>query len=389
MLRNSGAVSTAAIVAATVGLALWSPAAAQEIKLPSTMTLTAYDTGSSGFNIAVAVGKVLKDKFGSDVRVLPAGNDVARHAPLKAGRAHATVTGVGAYFAQEGVFEFATREWGPQPIQMLLASLDCNALSIGIANDFGAKSIKDLKGRRIGNVVGSAALNQNMVAMLAFGGLTLADVTISEFASYGALWKGVSNNEIDAGVASSISGQAKEVESSPRGLFYPVMPHSDTAAWERVAKAGPYFVRHFSTCGISASKEKPLESSSYPYPIFSVYAQQSADFVYSFARALIEGYPDFKDSVPGALGLDPKTQNFQWVLPVHPAAVKAFQEAKVWKDADEAHNQKMLNRQKVLSDAWAAFLKASPPDDKDAFRKAWMGARKTALTTAKLDVIFE
>ena len=48
------------------------PVLAQEIKLPATVTMTAYDTGSSGFNIAVAVGKALKDKHNTDVRVLPA-----------------------------------------------------------------------------------------------------------------------------------------------------------------------------------------------------------------------------------------------------------------------------------------------------------------------------
>ncbi len=68
---------------------------AQGIKLPSTITVTAYDTGSSGFNMGVAVGKMLKDKQGSDVRVLPAGNDVARLAPLKANRAQASFMGVG------------------------------------------------------------------------------------------------------------------------------------------------------------------------------------------------------------------------------------------------------------------------------------------------------
>ena len=76
-------------------------AQAQTIKLPETLTLTAYDTGSSGFNIAVAVGKTFKDKQGSDVRVLPAGNDVARLAPLKANRAQASAMGIGTYFAQE------------------------------------------------------------------------------------------------------------------------------------------------------------------------------------------------------------------------------------------------------------------------------------------------
>ncbi|MDO9058256.1 MAG: C4-dicarboxylate ABC transporter, partial [Bradyrhizobium sp.] len=79
------------------------PAHAQDVKLPPTMAFTAYDTGTSGFNIAVGVGKMLKDKYGTDVRVLPAGNDVARLAPLRAGRSMLAWMGTGVYFAQEGV----------------------------------------------------------------------------------------------------------------------------------------------------------------------------------------------------------------------------------------------------------------------------------------------
>ncbi len=361
---------------------------AQTVKLPSTVTMTAYDTGSSGFNIAVAVGKVLKDKYKTDVRVLPAGNDVARLGPLKAGRAQVSAMGIGGYFAQEGIFEFAAKEWGPQALQMLLASTDCNNISIGIANDVGATDISGLKGKRVGAVVGSPALNTNMAAMLAFGGLTMADVTVAEFASYGAMWKGVLNNEIDAAVASNISGQAKEAESSPRGLFYPVMAHSDGAGWARVAKIGPYFAKHTSTCGISASKDKPLETSAYPYPIFMVYGSAASETVHGLATAMVEGYADYKDAVPGASGLNVKTQNFQWVLPVHPAAVKAFKAANAWKDADEVHNNGLLKRQKTLADAWAAFNSSNPPADKDTFRKGWMEARKAALEKAGLDVIF-
>ena len=78
------------------------------------MTVTAYDTGTAGFNIAVGIGKTMKDKYGTDVRVLPAGNDVARLAPLRAKRAAMSAMGSGTYFAQEGVFEFGAKEWGPQ-----------------------------------------------------------------------------------------------------------------------------------------------------------------------------------------------------------------------------------------------------------------------------------
>ena len=105
---------------------------AQAVKLPATLTLTAYDTGSSGFNMAVGIGKAFKDKHGTDVRVLPAGNDVARLAPLKGGRAQASAMGIGVYFAQEGVFEFGVKEWGPQPLRLLMSSSACNVSGLEI-----------------------------------------------------------------------------------------------------------------------------------------------------------------------------------------------------------------------------------------------------------------
>src|SRR4051812_21355925 len=106
-------IALATVALAGASLLMAPPAArAQEIKLPPTLTFTAYDTGTAGFNIAVAVGKMMKDKYGTDVRVLPAGNDVARLAPLRAGRAVASAMGSGTYFAQEGVFEFGAKEWG-------------------------------------------------------------------------------------------------------------------------------------------------------------------------------------------------------------------------------------------------------------------------------------
>ena len=94
---------------ALAGTAIATSSALAQVKLPPTVTMTAYDTGTSGFNITVAVGKMFKDKYGSDVRVLPAGNDVARLQPLRLNRATISAMGAGVYFAQEGVFEFATR----------------------------------------------------------------------------------------------------------------------------------------------------------------------------------------------------------------------------------------------------------------------------------------
>src|SRR5689334_19357884 len=266
---------------AGISLLALTAAYAEDVKLPPTMVVTAYDTGTAGFNIAVGVGKMMKDKYGTDVRVLPAGNDVARLAPLRAKRAAMSAMGSGSYFAQEGVFEFGAKEWGPQALQIILSSVDCNAGAVGVAADAGVKDIKDLKGKKVGFVVGSPALNQNTLAYLAFAGLKQSDVKIVEFASYGAMWKGLINNDTDAAFGTTITGPAKEAETSPRGLVWPPLPASDTEGWARMKKVGSFFFPQLATCGAGISPEKPIELGNYPYPIFVAYASQPADQVYA------------------------------------------------------------------------------------------------------------
>jgi TRAP transporter TAXI family solute receptor len=379
MFHRMGALAPVAALAASVTMA-----SAQDVKLPPTLTFTAYDTGTAGFNIAVAVGKMMKDKYSTDVRVLPAGNDVARLAPLRAGRAVSSAMGSGTYFAQEGVFEFSAREWGPQPLQLVLSSVDCNAGSLGVARDTGVTEIKQLKGKRVGFVVGSPALNQNALAILAFGDLKQSDVKVVEFSSYGAMWKGLVNNDTDAAFATTITGPAKEAETSPRGIIWPPLPHNDKAGWARVQKVGSFFFPHVATCGAGISPEKPIELGNYPYPIFVVYGSQSADQVYAITKAMITGYDAYKDSAAGAGGLAAARQTKNWVVPVHPGAVKALKEAGTWSDDQEAHNNALFKRQAVLTAAWADYGKSSPPSDDKAFLDGWMKVRAAALKKADL-----
>lgn len=387
MLR--GLFMLAPALVAGISFASTRYAVADDIKLPSALTFTAYDTGTAGFNIAVGVGKMMKDKYGTDVRVLPAGNDVARLAPLRANRAAASAMGSGTYFAQEGVFEFGAKEWGPQALQLVLSSVDCNAGSLGVAKDTGVKEVKDLKGKRVGFVVGSPALNQNALAVLAFGGLTKNDVKVVEFSSYGAMWKGMINNDVDAAFATTITGPAKEVETSPRGLVWPPLPAGDKEGWARMHKVGSFFFPHLATCGAGISKENPIELGNYPYPIFVTYAAQPADQVYAMTKAMIVNYDAYKDSAPGAGGLAADRQTKNWVVPVHPGAVKALKEAGQWSDAQETHNNALYKRQQTLAAAWADYGKSSPPADEKAFLDGWMKARAAALAKANMPNGFE
>ena len=68
-------------------------------------------------------------------------------------------------------------------------------------------------------------------------------------------------------------------------------------------------------------------------------------------KAMIVNYDAYKDSAPGAGGLAADRQTKNWVVPVHPGAVKALKEAGQWSDAQEAHNNKLIKRQEVLGAA--------------------------------------
>jgi TRAP transporter TAXI family solute receptor len=298
--------------------------------------------------------------------------------------------GTGTFFAQEGVLEFGVKEWGPQQLQILLSSIDCNGGSLGVAKDANIREPKDLKGKRVGFVVGSPALNQNALAVMAFANLKREDVRIVEFSSYGAMWKGMLNNDVDAAFGSTVTGPAKEMETSPRGLVWPPMPHADKEGWARVSKIAPYLTPHLATCGAGGiSPSTPIQMGSFPYPIYVVYNTQSEDLAYKVTKVMIQGYDLYKDAVPGASGLGADKQTMDWVLPFHPGAVRALKEAGRWTDKDEAHQVERLKRQKTLADAWAAFLKTNPPSDVEAFRKAWMVARKAALVAGGQDPIFD
>lgn len=365
---------------ALVGAAVMAAPASAQVKLPPTLTMTAYDTGTAGFNITVAIGKMMKDKYGTDVRVLPAGNDVARLQPLRTGRAAISGMGSGVYFAQEGVFEFGTREWGPQAVQITLTTVDCNAGSLGVAADAGVKTLADLKGKRVGFVVGSPALNQNTLGVLAFANLTEKDVKVVEFASYGAMWKGLVNNDVDAAYGTTITGPAKEVETSPRGIVWPPTPADDKAGWARLQRITPFINPHTATCGAAISKDKPVQLSNYPYPIYTVYANQKEDDVYMLTKAMIEGYDGYKDNAPGATGMAAKLQTKNWSVPVHKGAVKALKEAGSWSNDQDKHNNNLYKRQETLIAAWADYNKANPPSDPKEFANGWMKARNAALS---------
>ncbi len=374
-----------AIVGA-LALTAGSVAAESHIELPKQLSWTAYDTGSAGYNQSVAIGAALQDAMGVNLRVLPGKNDVSRTEPLRQGRVQFSATGVGGSFmAQEGVFEFGAQNWGPQPVRVLLANNGgAINLAVGVADDIGVKEFSDLKGKRVAWIVGAPALNVNTGAYLAYGGLTWDDVERVEFGGFGASWKGLIEGQVDAAFASTNSGMAYEAASSPRGLIWPPVDPENTEGVARMKKIAPFFSPNVAKVGANIDGGPGYAGAGYAYPVLVATKDTETDLVYNMTKAMVELYDQYKGKAPGIDGWALDKQDLNWVAPYHEGAVKYFQEAGIWTEEAQAHNDQLIARQDALAAAWEE-LKAESPDDWEA---AWGEKRRAALEAGGFEVVF-
>ncbi|MGJ8547174.1 MAG: TAXI family TRAP transporter solute-binding subunit [Sulfitobacter sp.] len=367
-------------------LAVAAPAAAEEINLPKQMSWTAYNTGSAGFNQAVAIGGAIQEATGTSLRVLPGKNDVSRTEPLRQGRVQFSATGVGGSFmAQEGAFEFGAKNWGPQDVRVLIANSGGSVgLTVAVAGDAGIETYADMRGKRVAWIAGAPGLNVNTEAYLAYGGLTWDDVERVDFGGYGASWKGLIEGQVDAVFGSTNTGSAYEAASSPRGLHWPEISPEDDEAFARMTKVAPFYTRSRVTVGAEIDEGEGLNGATYAYPVLIAMSDSDADLAKNMTKAMVELFSSYDGKAPGIAGWAVGEQNFEWVVPYHEGAIAYYTEIGVWSDAAQAHNDQLIERQKLLKATWDALM-AENPDDWEA---AWGDARRKALADAGMQVVF-
>jgi TRAP transporter TAXI family solute receptor len=378
----AGALGVAAAVTAFAGAAL-----AEDVKLPKDISWTAYESGSSGYTQSVGIGNMLKKHYGAELRIIPGKNDVSRMTPLKLGQSNICACGIAAYFAQEGVLMFADPKWGPQRIFNLFNNAGQNGQQAAVSTESGIKTPADLKGKRVTFVKGAPALNQNMEAFLAFGGLTWNDVVKIEVPGWGQSVDAVINGQADAVWGSTVSSKYAQLLASPQGLYFPPLPHGDKAAWDRAHQVAPWWVPSTVKTVVAGYKGKtPYEGNNYPYPLFVSSADAPDALAYGLTKAVMEHYADIKEAGPSMDGYQLSAQNLKYVFPYHPAAIRYYKEKGLWTAEHEAHSAALLKRQDVLAAAWKEMSTKKVPDDK--FAEEWMKVRAAALTKAGMPVVF-
>lgn len=363
---------------AVTGL-LCGPVEAAEFELPERVTWTTNST--LGHEQALAIGTALRESSGVELHVETAESDRARAELLRSGAVDFAVTAVGGSLAaQEGVFDFAGKDWGPQPVRLVLASSgEPFNYAIAIAADLGIDSYAGLKGKRVAWYANYPVINVNTQAYLAYGGLTWDDVVRVEVAGYfdDAL-QALADGRLDAAFLFAMADGSNPPDAGARGLVWPRLDSNDAAAMARMEAVAPYFVPH------DAADDAPHDGAHYPYAILVTLAATDTDLVFNMTKALVALFPRYEGKSFAIQGWHIDEQDLLWFVPYHDGAVAYFREHGVWTPAAQAHNDRLIARQAALAAAWQA-LQAEAPADWDA---AWRERRAAALAAGGFQPLF-
>ncbi len=379
------------LISAVAAISISTSSLAAEGDLPRQLSVTAYGTASSGYAQLLAIGNVLKEKYGTSIRIIPGKNDISRMIPLKKKIADYCACSIASYFAQEGAAIFAVPDWGPQRLFNIFNSgRGDNGLSFLIAGDAGVKTWADIKGKRVGTVVASPAVEYNTTGMLAFAGLSWDDVERVEFPGFKQMVSGIVTGQVDVVFGNTTGAYTEQLAASPRGLVWLPFPHDDEAAWDRFTAVAPYFNKLSVSEGVALDQNTtgkiPYEGAGFPYPIYVTYGHKTDDEVYALTKAVLDNYDSYATAAPASAGYQLDRQVLTWVMPYHPGSIRYFKEKNMWDDAAETHNQMLLKRQDVLARAWQAMTAKEVA--KDQFSEQWLKMRAQYLTDAGLPVVF-
>lgn len=373
---------------AATGVLMSMPLHAADITLPKQMTWTSYDSQSIVTAQSIAMGKVLEKHHGMKLQVIPVRNGFSRLLPLLSGKAQLMTTGSDGYFAQEGAFIFAKKGYGPQKLRVVMYNETNPGNGAAVAADSGIKEWKDVKGKRVAVVQGSAAPAKVVEAMLAFAGYTWDDVIRVPVSSWSAGQDAVITGQADVCAANVISASVERLANSPRGIYWPPTPHDDTAGWERLQGVAPYIQKAEICKGIGIPEGACIELNGYGYPEWLAMADYNADDVYNLVKAMDTHFEEIKVAAPRSDGYDWSKQRVMQSWPWHDGAVRYFKEQGRWTEEAQKHHDMLVKRQDVLAEAWAALNSGETPDDEAAFAAAWSKVRAEHLDKAGLPVIY-
>ena len=314
---------------------------------------------------------------GIKTRVIPAGNDVGRMLPLRAGEVDlCIVTGGTGWIVSHGVFDFAAPAWGPQPIRIAWRGSNLMVGSYTRA-DSGIKTMADVRGKRVAQVIGSPTINKLVQAFLAFADISLADCKISKFPSHGEAGKALTEGFIDMYLFGTTGSRPLETAGSVHGIHWFNLDPKDDAGWERIWNHAPWVGKVLATRYAGKEKGiKPFYTTGYPYN-FWAWKTTPADLVYAYAKAVWDSYEQYKDKHPELpfwnreMAADTGACHY----PFHEGVITLLREKGVWTADHDKFQKRQLDNEARRMALWETAQKEAKKQNikigSDAWKDFW------------------
>jgi TRAP transporter TAXI family solute receptor len=340
------------IIVASTGLPLFAGAQPSPQRLPKLISITTYSAGTGVYMKGVAIREVLERLTPMKVRIEPYASPVGQILAIKKGEGVANLSVVSSIcLAHEGKLDFATADWGPQPLRIVWLG-DPMIVGWMVRGTSNIHAMADLKGKKISVQEGSPTQIIQFKALLAWNNWTRNDVVVKKFGSTALGYKSVLEGSADAYHAACTAPQVLELESSPYGVRFLEMPSSNTEAWSRIRQWVPY-KPIVATRGPKWVQENKPQLYGAPYGIWA-YSFADENVIYEIVKNLHKGYnmlkgmhPDLPDwTIENAVAV---AQNWQ---PFHPGAIRYFKEAGVWTQELEKYQKERLQAELDMSNAF-------------------------------------
>ncbi len=338
--------------------------------LPITTQFLSGSVLSNGYVHARAITDTLNKLAGYNISVKPVADSAHRTELLLSRPTEFCICDMESYFAQEGLLEFAASDKGPTDLRLMISAFSDFKMGLAIAKDSRAKSITDLRGKRIPWIRDAQQLNANMTAFLHFAGLDWADVQKFTYPDYKAAMVGFARDQLDAILISPSQPQFAQLQKGKRGFFLADFDTSKKIAWRRMKTIAPY---------LQPSSSDGWNGVTHPYPLLLTTATQDMEIVYQLTKSISENLENISSILPTAEGWHTSWQNLTWVMPFHEGAIKYFQEIGIWSDQAQSHQDDLIRRQAVLQNSFKDFKAQNP--DPETFSIEWQKFRNIQLET--------
>ncbi|NDO78645.1 TAXI family TRAP transporter solute-binding subunit [Kocuria indica] len=332
-----------------------------------------YGVGTGTYNDLAAVANTLTQRTGRQIRLMTSDTGIGRLAPLINGTAQYSRTGDEYYYAFEGNDEYASEQWGPQPLRLVWTPP--GNYGVLVRKDSGIEKVADLKGKKYPKLIASTSINRKLEAILNYGGLTGDDVEHVDI-SYSAQIEGLKTGQIDALYQNVVGANVSELASQ-----YPVrwldLGGNDPSRYKTWEELAPMVKPGEFTQGAGLAKGESAVNMQYTIPLVAM-AERPADDVTRLVEALDENFQYYKDTTPDAhrFATD-QIQLTPLVIPFHDAAVEFLTRKNRWSRELQTRQDALLERERLMTEAWPDFWKSQ--SDEKAARKAWVEWKKSNL----------